>query len=122
MGNFRFSIRQVLLLTLLVALTAGLYSTVFRQPVKNVYRQSCVSPGGKRLAIVGTQGLEVIDLDSGKVIADSRWRGSIFAYFLNVGLFGDSGIAFIDEDLIAFEKGEFAATGGTTVSIFSISK
>jgi hypothetical protein len=79
MSSFRFGIKQILLLMVLAALVAGLYSAVLRQPVKNLYSEIDLSPDGKKLALLGTQGLEVKDLRNGNRIADYRWRGSVIS-------------------------------------------
>ena len=119
MSKFKFSIQQILLLTMLVALIAGLYSTALRQPAKNIYKDGCVSPDGRHLAMFGTQGVEIIDVERGQVVAKERWQGSAF-FFFGLSLFGDSTIAFVDDDHVAFEKMVLDTTGSFNVYKYSI--
>jgi len=119
MSNLRFSIRQTLLLTMLVALIAGLYSTAIRQPANNEYCAVCVSPDGNHLAVFGTQGVDVFDLEQGQMVDEVRWLGSVF----NNGAFGmlsNTSIEFLDNESFAFERISLGNAGIHAVSKYSL--
>ena len=54
---------------------AGLFSAISGQPVQNDFRTIAISPGGNRLAYLGGQGVDVVDLQNGNRIAEYRWMG-----------------------------------------------
>ena len=119
MGSIRFGIKQILLLMVLAALVAGLYSTVLRQPVKNWYSEIDLSPDGQKLALLGTQGLEVKELQHGTRIADYRWRGSVISF--PWGNPDGARLKFIDNDDVILVRTLFP-TPTPRIEVFSVSK
>ena len=110
--------RQLLLLFILISLVGAVASSALRQSARNDYHAATVSPDGNWLAAVGSQGLDIYDLNRGTLVPGDHWRGAYLSSFA-IDTSGRT-VQFLDNDRVVYMKSDMTVGLQRDLAIYSL--